>query len=164
MVRAGESPLDCAARLAADKARAIARAVPGALVLGADTVVELGGEALGKPAGAAEARAMLAALAGTSHAVTTALSLVGPRATQTEVVTSDVRMRRIGEAELEDYVAAGEWRDKAGAYAIQGMAAAFVTEVRGSVTNVVGLPLAETLALLARAGGPGPRYQQGVPA
>ncbi len=162
--RAGEPPRECASRLAAAKAAAVAAARPGALVLAADTVVEHGGEALGKPGDEREAAAMLERLSGEVHAVTTAVALVGPGASESVRVTTEVEMRPLSRAEIEDYVSSGEWRGKAGAYAIQGIAAAFVLEVRGSVTNVIGLPLAEVIELLARAGGPGPRYREGVPA
>lgn len=161
--RHGEVPDAYAARLATEKAGEVASRTPGAFVLGADTVVEEGGEAFGKAADAAGARQMLARLSGRRHRVTTAVALCGPEVSASLAVTTEVSMRALPEAETDAYIEAGEWRGKAGAYAIQGMAAAFVTEVRGSVTNVIGLPLAEVLELLERSGAPGPHYREGVP-
>lgn len=162
----GEAPLDYAARLAAGKADAIASSLSQpAWVLGADTIVEIDGKILGKASDPAEAISMLTRLAGRVHRVSTAFAVRGPGgAAADRVVTTEVSMRPAATDEIADYVAAGEWRGKAGAYAIQGMAAALVDEIRGSVTNVIGLPLAEVLAELARLGGHRPRYVQGVAA
>jgi septum formation protein len=110
---------------------------------------------------------MLGRLVGRSHRVSTGFCLRGPGAATdpiARIVTTEVIMRPASDRELADYVRAGEWRDKAGAYAVQGMAAALVTELRGSVTNVMGLPLAEVLGEMARLGAGGPRYGQGRPA
>ncbi len=159
--RPGEPPLAYVARVAAAKADALAPG--GGWVLAADTIVELDGEVLGKAADADEARVMLARLRGRTHRVTTAFALRGPRA-HDELVTSEVRMVAFDDALLDDYVHSGEWRGKAGAYAVQGIAAALVAEVRGSITNVVGLPLAEVLAALAAAGAAAPRFTHGRPA
>ena len=167
----GETPLACACRLAGDKARAVAAspAAAGRWVLAADTVVELEGDSLGKPDGAEHAAAMLARLAGRSHRVITGFALVGPAAATPpaaaiDAVTTEVFMRPLAPAEIAAYVESGEWRGKAGGYAAQGIAAAFITEVRGSFTNVVGLPLSQVLEALARAGAAGPDLARGRPA
>ena len=126
-------------------------------VLGADTTVVIEDAILGKPADDTEARAMLARLAGRRHEVVTAYTVrFGDRRLE-RAVTTLVAMRALQPSEIEAYVASGEGRDKAGAYAVQGIAAAFVTELRGSLTNVIGLPLAEVLADLLALGAL-PRY------
>lgn len=152
--REGEAPEPLVLRLALAKARAAAR--PGELVLGADTIVALDGEPLGKPADAAAARAMLARLSGRHHQVWTGVALVerganGARERALAVVT-DVVFRALEPAEIDAYVATGEPLDRAGAYAIQGGAAAFVASVDGSWSNVVGLPVGAVRDLLARHG------------
>ncbi|MCB9560560.1 MAG: septum formation protein Maf [Kofleriaceae bacterium] len=161
-VHPGEAPLAYARRVAAAKAATVAAAVDG-WVLAADTIVELDGEVLGKADDAAAARAMLARLRGRTHRVTTAFVLRGPRAAD-GLVTTEVTMVGFGDADLDDYVASGEWRGKAGAYAVQGIAGALVAEIRGSISNVVGLPLVEVLAALAEAGAVEPRFAAGRPA
>ncbi|RMH39447.1 MAG: septum formation protein Maf [Deltaproteobacteria bacterium] len=162
---AGEDAVSYARRIAAAKADAVAARHPGRWVLAADTVVEVDGDLLGKPADTGEARAMLARLAGRSHRVTTAYRLRGPDgAAHDGHVTTEVVMRPLSPREIDEYVASGEWRGKAGGYAVQGIAAAIVREVRGSITNVVGLPLAEVVELLSRAGGPRADLSQGVAA
>jgi nucleoside triphosphate pyrophosphatase len=154
--RPGEPAREYVLRVARDKARA----VPGDVVLAADTAVVLTGEILGKPRDAADARRMLEALSGTRHEVLTAVCVRrndGARAVELEaVVATAVRFARLGPPELDWYVGTGEPLDKAGAYAIQGAGGAFVEAVEGSVSNVVGLPLAETAELLRRAGYPLP--------
>lgn len=153
--RVGEAAQDLAQRLARDKGVAVAGSGDGtAWVLSADTVVVLDGIALGKPADAAEARAMLRALSGRAHAVITAVALSRPDgSTAAEIaVQSTVEMRPLGDAEIEAYLATGEPYDKAGGYGIQGGASRFVTRVSGSYTNVVGLPVDEVRTLLARFG------------
>mgnify|MGYP003636840069 CR=1 FL=1 len=150
-----------ALRVAGDKAHAVAAQNPGQWVLAADTIVEQGGEALGKPKDAAEARSMLTRLRGGVHRVTTAMALqrAGDDAeAHSKSVTTEVHMRTFSEQELEHYLEGGEWQGKAGAYAVQGMAAAFVTEVRGSISNVIGLPLAEVVVWLAEADIAAPSY------
>lgn len=159
--RAGESPLAYARRVAAEKADALA--APGTWVLAADTIVEIDGEVLGKAGDDDEARAMLRKLRGRTHRVTTAFAIRGPRRHDGDV-TSEVVMTAFGDDDLEDYVASGEWRGKAGAYAVQGIAAVLVAEVRGSITNVIGLPLAEVVAALAALGAAAPRFTAGSPA
>ena len=156
----GERARDYATRVAAAKAQEIARACePGTLVLGADTIVVVDGELLGKPgddrAGyEAAARGMLRMLAGRWHEVTSgvALARAGTGILETIAVTTRVKVRPLTEAMVERYVATGEGRDKAGGYAIQGIAAGLVSEIAGSYSNVVGLPAAETIELLERHG------------
>ena len=151
---AAGSPRDAAASLALDKARAIARRVGQGVVLGADTIVVIDGELLGKPAGPDEARAMLRRLRGREHEVITGVAVVDARTGRSDTVSvvSRVRMADYGEAEIAAYVASGEPLDKAGAYAIQARGAALVAGLEGSLSNVVGLPLAETARLLAAFG------------
>ncbi len=163
----GEPPEVYVARLARAKAAAIAR--PGnRWVLAADTTVALGGAILGKAESPQEAVEMLRRLSGRTHRVLTAFALVGERDGQPcrreGLVASDVVMVDFDAATLADYVASGEWRGKAGAYAIQGMGAALVSAVHGSVTNVAGLPLAEVIAALREVGAPLPRFTAGNPA
>ena len=130
---------------------------PKLAVLGADTTVVLDATILGKPSDEQEARAMLVRLAGRRHEVITGTSIrFGGRRIE-RAVTTLVALRALQSAELDAYVASGEWRGKAGGYAVQGIAAAFVTDLRGSVTNVIGLPLAEVLADLLALGAL-PRY------
>ncbi|HEU0220934.1 MAG TPA: Maf family protein [Paracoccaceae bacterium] len=148
----GELPRAHAERIARSKAAALAaEAGPEALVLCADTVVAMGRRILGKPADAAEAGSFLGCLSGRRHRVITAVALLGARLS-TRTVETAVKLKRLSEAEIEAYVASGEWRGKAGGYAIQGRAAAFIPVIIGSYSNVVGLPLAETANLLAGAG------------
>jgi septum formation protein len=147
----GELPRPYCARLAREKALAVA-AGPDDLVLTADTTVALGRRILGKPQDAAEAAAFLQALGGRRHQVITAVALRrGARLWQRESLSA-VRMKRLSEAELAAYLASGEWDGKAGGYAIQGLAAAFIPWISGSFSGIMGLPLAETAALLQAAG------------
>jgi len=150
---ARETPRACALRLATLKARAAAPG-PGEVALAADTVVALGTRMLGKPADAAEAARFLALLSGRRHRVVTAVAVAvpGEAGARSRAVETVVRFRRLEPAEIAAYVAGGEWRGKAGGYAIQGAAGAFVPWIRGSYGAVVGLPLAETLHLLRAAG------------
>jgi len=158
-VRPGEAPRAYAARVAADKASAGRRARPDAWVLAADTIVVVGDAILGKADGPADAARMLARLSGRRHVVMTATCLLGPDAAATRrLVETEVEFRALGAGEIDSYVAGGEWQGKAGAYAAQGRAAAFITAIHGSYTNVVGLPLAETLADLVRLGVAAPIY------
>lgn len=158
-----EPPQVYVARVAAGKADVVAARRPGRWVLAADTIVECDGAVLGKPADEREARAMLARLAARTHHVTTAVAIRGPARADRQVST-EVTMTSIHPHDLDGYVACGEWHGKAGGYAIQGIAATFVSAVRGSVTNVIGLPLAEVVALLRELGGPAPAIARGVPA
>uniref|UniRef100_I2Q2Z4 dTTP/UTP pyrophosphatase n=1 Tax=Desulfovibrio sp. U5L TaxID=596152 RepID=I2Q2Z4_9BACT len=149
----GEVPAAYAARMARLKAAAVAGIHPDAVVLGADSIVAVGDVILGKPEDAANARRMLTLLSGRTHQVVTGCALfgLGPDP-EVFTVSTDVTMATIPESAIAAYVATGEPMDKAGAYAIQGGAAAFVTSICGSYTNVVGLPLAEVLARLRHAG------------
>ena len=150
----GEDPVALVVRLARDKACAI-RPPAGAWVLGADTTVIVDGKVLGKPADAREAVEMLAQLSGRAHRVSTAVAVRAPDGGLVETVaTTEITMAPLSDAAIAAYVETGEPLDKAGAYGIQGRAAAFVSRVNGSWTNVVGLPLVETLALLRGAGYP----------
>ena len=143
----GEQPEAYVARVALDKAAAVDGA--GRLVLAADTTVDAGGEILAKPVDDADARRMLRLLSGDTHLVHSGVVVIGDGVTRSQVVTTEVRFVDLTPEVIDRYVATGEANDKAGAYAIQGRAAAFVESLNGSVTNVVGLPLAQTLALLA---------------
>ncbi len=161
--RAGETPEALVLRLARIKAATVAR--PGELVLGADTVVAIDGEILGKPIDDADATRMLRALSGQTHEVWTGVAL--HRTTASEpVALADARrtlvtFRRLSESEIAAYVASGEPRDRAGAYAIQGGAAGFVERIEGDWDNVVGLPLAAVRDLLRTLGFtlPAPKAQ-----
>ena len=146
--RAGEPARAYAARVAGEKCDAAVATLgsPALAVLAADTVVVLGGEILGKPEGTEQAEAMLRRLAGHRHDVLTAYRIRHGERMLERVVVTNVTFRSLDRNELAAYLACGEWRGKAGAYAIQGIAGSFVTDVRGSFTNVVGLPLAEVLA------------------
>jgi nucleoside triphosphate pyrophosphatase len=161
--RAGEPPAEYVARIARDKALAVSRHA-GQWVLAADTTVTIDGAILGKAETGAEAAAMLRALSGRTHQVITAFTLAGDaNVHQDGLVSSDVVIVTLDETMIADYVASNEWRGKAGAYAIQGIGAAFVREVRGSVTNVIGLPLVEVLEALRAAGAPAARLAAGIP-
>ena len=149
----GELPRPYCVRLAREKAAAVV-AGDEDIVLCADTTVALGRRILGKPADAGEAAAFLTQLGGRRHQVITAVAVRrGARLWQREVVTA-VRMKRLSDDELNAYLASEEWRGKAGGYAIQGLAGAFIPWIEGSFTGVVGLPVAETAQLLAAAGWP----------
>ena len=146
----GEPSATTVAALALAKARAVAGRVGNGIVVGADTVVVIDGVALGKPVDAEDARAMLRRLRGRVHEVITGVAVVDAetgRAEATAVVTRVV-MAGVRDDVIESYVASGEPLDKAGAYAIQGLGAALVTEFVGSYSNVVGLPLTATARLL----------------
>lgn len=150
---AGELPRQLAARLAAAKAEAVAGQFPDDHVLAADTVVACGRRVLDKAVDDTAARVHLNRLSGRRHRVYGGVCLRAPggRATARLVVTQ-VTFKRLEAAEIDAYLATGEWRGKAGAYAIQGLAGGFVKRLNGSYANVVGLPLYETLALLKGAG------------
>jgi septum formation protein len=151
--RKGELPRPYCARMAAEKAAAVPSG-PDDIVLCADTTVALGRRILGKPADAGEAAAFLTLLGGRRHEVITALAVRRGDRLWTREVVSVVRFKRLSDVELNGYLASGEWQGKAGAYGIQGLAGAFVPWIQGSFTGVVGLPVAETAALLQTAGWP----------
>lgn len=148
-VREGEDATGYVTRLARAKAEAV-EAGPEDVVLGADTVVVLDGEILGKPAGLAEAREMLQRLAGREHEVITGVCLRTPAGVVEETEATRVRFLPLSPQEIEEYVASGEPMDKAGAYAIQGLASKFIDRVEGCYLNVVGLPLAKVYAHLRK--------------
>jgi len=162
--RPGESPRQCAERLAREKALAVWQSRPADQVLGADTVVAVDNEMLGKPIDAADAARMLRALSGRVHEVITGVCLVTPRVTNQPQAHStgarDVRthsertlvtMRSITEPEIQEYIATGEPMDKAGAYAIQGGAARWIPQIQGDYNNVVGLPLGLVSLMLSES-------------
>lgn len=141
------------ARLASEKAGHIAAARPGCFVLGSDTEVVLADECLGKPSDPGRARAMLGRLSGREHEVISAVSLIAPGGLETRrICRTMVRFEPLPETWITRYVASGEPMDKAGAYAIQGAAAAWISRIEGSYSAVVGLPLHETACLLRQAG------------
>jgi len=151
--RRRELPAPYARRLAGEKADAAARAHPDAFVLAADTAVALGRRLLPKAEDAATARRCLALLSGRRHRVHGGVAVIAPDGRRAlRLVTTVVWVKHLQAAEIEAYIDSGEWRGKAGGYAIQGRAAAFIPRINGSYSNVVGLPLAETAALLAGLG------------
>lgn len=148
-----EAPLAYVKRMAEQKAQAgeryrVAQAMPDAPLLAADTSIVLAGNILGKPESAEHAASMLAALNGRSHDVMTAVTVCSQGCFHSVTSVTRVHFRHMPAAELERYIATGEGKDKAGGYAIQGMGAALVASMQGSYSGVVGLPLAETAALL----------------
>ncbi len=154
---AAENPRDYVMRVCRDKVesgwlRVMQRKLPLRGVLAADTTVCLGDEILGTPADSAEAITFLERLSGREHEVLTAIAFKLGERMQADLSVTSVRFRELGRAEIERYVASGEPMDKAGAYGIQGRAGAFVTEIRGSYSGVMGLPLYETAQLLKRFG------------
>jgi len=150
----GESPEEYVARLSRDKAAVVAAQYLDRWVIAADTTVLMGDELLEKPVDAADARRMLAAIAGKTHMVYTGVTLQNAAAGfhETRVAESEVRILPLTEREIDWYIATGEPFDKAGAYAVQGIAAMFIDSVHGSFTNVVGLPLALLYQMLRKAG------------
>ncbi len=148
----GEAPLDYCRRVACDKARAVAAQFPAEPVLGADTIVVVDGEILGKPRDAAEARAMLRQLSGGWHEVMTGVCLIANGREQVEAEITRVQMIAMSDEEIAAYAAAGEPMDKAGAYAIQGGASRWIPRIEGCYFNVVGLPVPRVYAMLKRAG------------
>ena len=164
----GESPIEYALRLAFEKAQAVAAQHPQSYVLGADTIVVIDGEVLGKPKDQKEAARMLRLLSGRGHEVTTAVSLIAPSLiapntvapnpaaqgtlAETRASTTKVYFREIAETEIQQYVAGGEPMDKAGAYAIQGGASRWTDRIEGEYSNVVGLPLSLVTEMLKISG------------
>jgi len=149
----GELPADLARRLAREKARSVGAAHAGDVIVGADTVVALGRRILPKAETEAEARHCLGLLSGRRHRVVGGLCVIdGDGAAHLRLVTTAVAFKRLDAAEIEVYIASGEWHGKAGGYAVQGLAAAFVRKIVGSYSNVVGLPLFETASLLKGLG------------
>ncbi len=161
--RDGESPVDCAQRLAREKALAISRRRPQDCVLGADTIVVVDEKILGKPRDAADAARMLRLLSGRTHEVITGVCLAGPvaggqrvrgelrtenRELRTAYETTRVTMCEISDEDISEYISTGEPMDKAGAYAIQGMASRWIPRIEGDYSNVVGLPVALVYRML----------------
>lgn len=152
-----ETPAQYVVRVALDKARFVARQIAerglaARPVLGADTEVVLDGEILGKPADAAHGQAMLRRLAGRTHEVLSAIALIAGASERTALARSRVTFAPLTDEQIAAYWASGEPVDKAGGYAIQGRAAAFITHIEGSYSGIVGLPLHELATLLSEAG------------
>jgi septum formation protein len=150
-VRKGELPRDYVKRIAAEKVAAV-HATPDEVVLCADTTVALGRRIMGKPADPAEAAQFLFALSGRRHKVITALAVKRGTQVWTKDVQSTVAFKQLSDTEVNAYLASDDWRGKAGGYAIQGPAGAFIPWINGSYTGIVGLPLTETANLLTAAG------------
>ncbi len=152
---AGEAPRDYALRVAIAKAQAglqvVARRATGMIkpVLAADTTIALDNTIIGKPADAADAKRILNALSGRSHVVISAVAVAFADQLETRISESIVSMAALSDAQIQRYIDSGESMDKAGAYAVQGRAAAFITRIEGSYSGIMGLPLAETVELLA---------------
>jgi septum formation protein len=157
-LRADETPRECAERLAREKAQAVFQARQEDLVLGADTIVVVDEQILGKPRDASDAARMLRLLSGRTHAVITGVCLLAPVAStqlpvgSTASESTVVTMCEISDEEIRDYIATGEPMDKAGAYAIQGIASRWIPRVEGDYSNVVGLPVALVYGMLRKAG------------
>jgi septum formation protein len=161
----GEAPKVFAERLAREKAWAVFKQRPTDFVLGADTIVVVDGQILGKPSNPADAERMLRLLSGRTHKVTTGVCVMGPKtgtnspATKTETLgetrseTTLVTMSALSEEEIRAYIATGEPMDKAGAYAIQGIASRWIPRIEGDYSNVVGLPIAVVYRMLKEVGG-----------
>ncbi|WP_347138417.1 Maf family protein [Paracoccus sp. SSK6] len=147
----GEGARDYVRRIALAKAAAFDLA-PDDVLLCADTTVAVGRRILGKPASRAEAAEFMRLMSGRRHRVLTAVAIRHAGKTRERLVETTVRMRPIAAAELEAYLNIGDWQGKAGGYAIQGAAAAFIPWIQGSFSSVVGLPLSETAAMLAASG------------
>jgi septum formation protein len=160
-VVAGEAPDAYVKRIARAKATAVARS--DRWVLAADTTVTIDGAILAKAESDDEAAAMLRQLSGRTHLVLTAFVLAKGDRIHEAIVSTDVVMIDLDEAVIADYVACREWVGKAGAYALQGIAGSLVRSISGSVTNVIGLPVAEVIAALREVGGPLPRFVAGKP-
>jgi septum formation protein len=167
--RRGEAPQAYAERLACEKARAAFRKHPKDLVLGADTIVVVDGQILGKPGDATDAARMLRLLSGRSHQVTTGVCLTGPSAEQTvsgkrelrtffedlRSETTSVTFETLTDDDIASYIATGEPMDKAGAYAIQGIASRWIARIEGDYSNVVGLPVSLVCRMLREHGAEG---------
>ena len=154
-VPSGERPRDHALRLAREKAEAVASKDPDALVLAADTVVAVGRRILPKANLVDEAAQCLRLLSGRNHRVYTAICLVTPKETfRQRLIETRVRFKRLSEDDIQAYIGSGEWRGKAGGYAVQGIAGSFVVKMVGSYSNIVGLPLYESITLLGGEGFP----------
>ncbi|HSC34420.1 MAG TPA: nucleoside triphosphate pyrophosphatase [Thermodesulfobacteriota bacterium] len=154
-VSGDETPEDFALRVSAEKAASVSGSLgEGAVVIGADTIVVVDGEILGKPEDPEEASSMLRKLSGKEHHVFTAFSIVKPKNVilHSEIVDTSVRVKPLAASEIEGYIKTGEPMDKAGAYGIQGIGSFMVRGIEGSYSNVVGLPVEELLAALKKLG------------
>jgi septum formation protein len=151
--RAGEGAAYFAERMARDKARAIRASDPESVVLGADTIVVARDQVLGKPTDPADAVRMLRLLSGRQHFVITGVCLIGADFEDVRSERTAVHFTAVTDAEIRDYVATGEPMDKAGAYAIQGIASRWIPRIEGDYSNVVGLPVALVYRMLKEAGG-----------
>lgn len=149
-----ELPRDYVKRMAWEKCLAVAGNAGTSLVLTADTIVSAGRRILGKPENASEATEFLLLLSGRRHRVTTSVCLGVDGTVRQKTIETRVKMKRLSDHEISAYIRSDEWQGKAGGYGIQGLAAAFIPEVHGSYTNVVGLPLVEAANLLSGAGYP----------
>ena len=147
----GETPRNYCRRMAREKALAVP-AGDDELILAADTIVAAGRRILGKPENEAQASRFLQLLSGRRHVVMTSVALRRQDRVRDRIVKSTVKMKRLSSEEIANYLASGEWRGKAGAYAIQGKAGAFIPWISGSITAIIGLPLTETAALLSAHG------------
>lgn len=154
VIKEGESSEDAALRLAAEKAGEVARRFKEGLVIGADTIVVIDGEQLGKPKDREDAQRMLGLLSGRSHTVITGLAVIdaGTSELKKTLVRTSVRFKPLSDEEINAYIATGDPMDKAGAYGIQGRAAAFIDGIEGCYSNVVGLPLSELAEILKSFG------------
>ena len=150
--RKGELPLPYVKRMALTKAQTVAAIMPEKAVLAADTVVFCGRRILPKVEDEATARQCLSILSGRRHRVATAVALVKKGIVKHTCVMTQVQFRRLTPVEIQDYIVSGEWHGKAGGYAIQGVASAFIPRINGSYSNVVGLPLCETQLMLEAMG------------
>jgi septum formation protein len=137
----GELPVRFAERMAREKARAVRKSAPGQIILAADTDVSIGTTILGKPVNQDDAARMLELLSGQTHSVTTAVCLLGDEFEDVRSETTAVQFTSMTPAEIQEYVATGEPMDKAGAYAIQGLASRWIAKIEGDYYNVVGLPV-----------------------
>ena len=154
-VYGNESPENFVLRVSADKASSVSGSLgEGVIVIGADTIVVIDGEILGKPGDPKEASLMLRKLSGKEHHVYTAFSIVRPKneLLHSEIVDTRVRVKTLAASEIEGYIKTGEPMDKAGAYGIQGIGSFMVTAIEGSYSNVVGLPVEELIAALKKLG------------
>lgn len=156
-VHPGERPQAYVRRLAAEKARAVQLSLgadaPGAVVIGADTTVVVNGQIFGKAGDASEAEAMITALSGRSHLVFTGVSVLSGQVELGGVEETQVFVRALTNFDVDWYVQSGEWRDRAGAYAIQGLFGRFIPRVEGSYPSVVGLPVAMVADLIGQVSG-----------
>jgi septum formation protein len=153
-IQTGETPEEYVLRVAAEKALDVARKHPDTWVLGADTIVEIDGEVLGKPRDQADGQRMLRLLSGRTHRVITAFLLLDEenQVRAKQMVSSSVTFKSLSDMQIHEYLATGEPFDKAGAYAVQGLGASLVERIEGSYTNVVGLPIDEVLTALRTVG------------